>query len=143
MGGPRWVWELLPAQPLLRGAGPVCPGFTFAPPSLPPTPSAPMRPEGASVGRRSGLGSQQAPGGPGGQGKCWPRSLLIVCPPSGAPTPIPLGAWDPFPSPSLPSGAPVPSRLRFSSLLALPQVLPGCWCSSGPLRCPWSPTSSW
>ena len=56
-------------QPTLRGAGPIGPAFTFAPPSLPPIPSGPTWLEGASVGRGSGLGSQQAPGGPSGQGK--------------------------------------------------------------------------
>ena len=76
---PRWTpnhgWVLLGVgttclpQPPLRGAGPGGPAFTFASPYLPPTPSGPTRLEGASVGRGSGLGSQQVPGGPCGQGK--------------------------------------------------------------------------
>ena len=42
---------------------------------------------------------------------------------------FPLWAWDPFPSPSRPSEAPVPSRLPFSSLFtpATPHVLPSHW----------------
>ena len=56
-------------QPPLRGAGPGGLAFTFAPPSLPPTPSGPAQLEGASVGRGSGLGLQQAPRGPSGHGK--------------------------------------------------------------------------
>ena len=42
---------------------------------------------------------------------------------------FPVQAWDPFPSPSRPSGAPAPSRLHFSSPLTppMPHVLPGRW----------------
>ena len=35
---------------------------------------------------------------------------------------FPLRAWDPFPSPSCPSGAPVPSHLHFSSPLTPPHA---------------------
>ena len=56
-------------QPPLRGASPGGPAFTFAPSSLPPTPSGPTHLEGILVGRGSGLGSQQASGGPSGQEK--------------------------------------------------------------------------
>ena len=76
---PRWTpncgWVLLGVgtpplpQPPLRGAGPGGPAFTFAPPSLPHARSGSARLEGASVGRGSGPGSQQAPRGPRGQGK--------------------------------------------------------------------------
>ena len=42
---------------------------------------------------------------------------------------FPLRVWDPFPSPSRPSGAPVPSRLHFSSPFTppMPPVLRGPW----------------
>ena len=42
---------------------------------------------------------------------------------------FPLRAWDPFPSPSRPSGMPVPSHLHFSSPFTphMPHVLPGHW----------------
>ena len=42
---------------------------------------------------------------------------------------FPLWAWDPFPSPSRPSGAPVPSSLHFSApfTLPMPHTLPGLW----------------
>lgn len=39
---------------------------------LPPTPSGPTWPDGASVGRGSSQGPQQAPQAPSGQRKCWP-----------------------------------------------------------------------
>ena len=75
----RWTpnrgWVLLGVgtpplpHPPLRGVGPVGLVFTFVPSSLSLTPSGPVWLEGASVGKGSGSGSQQAPGGPGGQGK--------------------------------------------------------------------------
>ena len=42
---------------------------------------------------------------------------------------FPLQAWDPFPSPSHPSGAPVPFHLHFSSPFPHPKphVLPSLW----------------
>ena len=42
---------------------------------------------------------------------------------------FPLRAWDPFPSPSQPSGAPVPSHLHFSSPFTppMPHILPSGW----------------
>ena len=42
---------------------------------------------------------------------------------------FPLGAWDPFPSPSRLSGAPVLSHLHFFSPFTppTPHVLPSCW----------------
>ena len=57
---------------------------------------------------------------------------------------FPLWAWDPFPSPSRPSGAPVPSRLHFSSpsLSPHPTSYLVAGGSSCPLRCPWSPTGA-
>ena len=72
-------------QPPLRGASPVGLAFTFPLPSLPLTPSGQAWLEGGSVGRGSGPGSQQAPRGPSGQGKRWPPSFLILCPPNGPP----------------------------------------------------------
>ena len=51
---------------------------------------------------------------------------------------FPLRAWDPFPSPSRPSGAPVLSSLHFSSPFTppTPHVLPCRWGLLRPLRCP-------
>ena len=69
----------------LRGASPVGLAFTLPLPSLPLTPSGQAWLEGGSVGRGSGPGSQQAPRGPSGQGKRWPPSFLILCPPNGPP----------------------------------------------------------
>ena len=72
---PKCGWVMLGVgtpplpKPPLRHASPGGPGFTFATPSLPPTPSGPAQLEGASVGRGSGPGSQQVPGDPSGQGK--------------------------------------------------------------------------
>ena len=130
-------------QPPLRGVGPEGPAFTFAPPSLPPTPSGPAWLEGASMGRGSGPGSQQVPGDPSEQGKPGQapfRSSVLLMVPN-----LPLRAWDPFSSLSHPSGAPVPFRLHFSSPFTppMPHVLPGHGGSSHPLRCPRSPTGAW
>ena len=106
-------------KPPLRGAGPLGPAFTFAPPSLPPTPSGPMGLEGASVGRGSGPGSQQLPRGPSGQGECWPCSLLILCPPNG-PLLSPSGCGIPSPSPAAPQGC----RTRPASTSPPPSLPP-------------------
>ena len=61
-------------------------------------------------------------------GETWPHYLLILCPPNGSPFSR-LLAWDPFPSPSRPSGVPVPSHLQFSSPFtpSTPHILPGRW----------------
>ena len=112
-------------QPPLRGAGPRGLAFNFAPHSLPPSPSGPAWLEGPSVGRGSGLGSQQVPGVHLG------RRNLVTLPfdplPSKWSPNFPLRVWDPFPSPSCPSGVPVLSHLHFSSPFTLPtsHVLPG------------------
>ena len=130
-------------QPPLRGAGPRGLAFTFAPPSLPPTPLGPAWLEGASVGRGSGPGSQQAPGGPSGQGKPGHAPfcsfvLLVVpqFPPSGVRS---------LPLPQLPfSGAsPIPPPLPLPFAPPCPTSYPVAGGSSHPLRCPWSPTSAW
>ena len=75
--------------------------------------------EGASVGRASGRGSQQAPRGPD-------RGKLAMLPfdplPSQWSPSFPFWAWDPFPSPSHPSGVPVLSHLHFSSPLTPPNA---------------------
>ena len=128
-GGSHLVSEHLPIpQPPLRGAGTGGPAFTFAPPSPPPTPSRPVHLEGALVGRGSGLGSQQRfLGAQVGRGNL---AMLPVDPlPSQLFPSFPLQAWDPFPSPSCPSGAPVPSCLHFSSPFTplTPHILPGGW----------------
>ena len=106
---------------------------------FPPSHSLRTRAEGPSVGRGSGLGSQQAPGGPSGQGNL--ATLPFDPLPSQWFPNFPLRAWEPFPSPSRPSGAPVLSRLHFSSPFTppMPPVLPGRW---GFLPCPWSPTGA-
>ena len=130
-------------QPPLRGAGPRGPAFTFAPPSLPLTPSGPTPLEGASVGRGSGLGSQQVPGSPSGQGNL--ATLPFDALPSQWFPSFPLWVWDPFVSPSRPSGAQShpASTSPPPSLPPHPTSYPVTGGSSRPLRCPWSPTSSW
>ena len=112
-------------QPPLKGAGPIGLAFTFAPPSLPPTPSGPAWLEGSSVGRGSGPGSQQAPRVPSGQGNLATLPFDPL-PPRWSPS-FPLLVWDPFPSLSRPSGAPVPPCLHFSSPLIPPHIIPSCW----------------
>ena len=58
---------------------------------------------------------------------------------------FPCWAWDPFPSPSRPSGTPVLSCLHFSSHFTppTPYILHGHWGFLLSLRCPWSPTGTW
>ena len=89
----------------------------------------PARPEGTLKGGGSGSGPQQAPRCPSGLVKRWPSSLLILQSPEGlSPSPLipslwvgPSRAWEPLPSPSCPSGAPVLSGLYFASPPQLPQ----------------------
>ena len=79
--------------------------------------------EGALEGRGLGLGPQQTPCSPIGQGKHWPHSLLIFRSPEGlSPSSLILSlwvglswAWEPLPSPSRPSGALVASSIYFPS----------------------------
>ena len=58
---------------------------------------------------------------------------------------LPLPSWDPFLSPSYPSGVPVPSCLHFSSpsLPPCPMSYLVAGGSSHPLRCLWPPTGAW
>ena len=113
-------------QPPLRGAGPRGPAFTFAPPSLPLTPSGPAWLEGDSVCRGSGLGSQQVPGGPSGPAKRWPCSLLVLCPPNGPPH-FPSRHGIPFTPPAAPQGR----RSSPASTSPLPSLLPTSYPVSG------------
>ena len=117
----------LPQLPLC-GASPRGLAFTFAPPSLPPTPSGPVQLEGALVGRGSDQGSQQAPGGPKWAGETWPRSLLILCPPIGSPvSPFEHGIPSP-PQPPLRGASPVPPPLFLPPHSpTTPHILPGHW----------------
>ena len=120
-------------QPPLRGASLGGPAFTFAPPSLPPTPSGLEWLEGASVGRGSGLGSQQVSGGPSEQGKHWPCSLLILCPPNGPQFP-PSGVGSlPLPQPPLRGFSPIPPPLL------LPLHSPQAPCSTRSVGVPLVP----
>ena len=145
----RWVPLGVGIPPLpqlpLRGAGAGGLAFTFAPPSLPPTPSVPSLLEGALVGRGSGPGSQQAPGGPR-----WAGETLAMLrfdplpshrpphPPSGVgslllPQP-PLRGTGPVPPPLLlpPCSTPHPTRS-----LGVPPIPSGvCGPPPVPGRCP-------
>ena len=134
--GPRTMggWVLLgvgtPTLPQLplRDASPVVPAFTFAPPSLPPIPSGsawlerPWWAEDQARDLSRLLGAQE------GRGKL--ATLPFDSLPSQWSPNFLLQAWDPFPSPSRPSGVPVRSRLHLSSPLTpppTPHILPGCW----------------
>ena len=114
-------------QPPLRGAGPRGPAFTFAPPSLPPTPSGPHGWRGPRRAEDQAWDLSRFLGAQVGRGNL---AMLPFDPlPSQWFPNLPLRVWDPFPSPSHPSGAPVPSRLHFSSPFAppTPHVLPSHW----------------
>ena len=56
------------------------------------------RPEGISKGKGSDPASQQVPQVPRWQGKCWPHSLLILCPQDGLSC-FPSGRGNPSPPP--------------------------------------------
>ena len=120
-------------QPPLRGAGPVGLYFIFAPPSLPPTPSGLARLEGVSVGKGSSPGLSRLLGVQVGRGK------LTTLPSDPLPSQwslnFPLRVWNPLPSPSRPSGAPVPCHLHFSSPLTPPHAP----CPTLSLRVPPNP----
>ena len=96
-------------QPPLKGAGPRGLAFTFAPPSLLPTTSGPGGAQAVDRGKLAMLSFDLLP-------SQWSSN-------------VPLRAWDPFPSPSHPSGAPVLTRFHFSSSLTapMPHILPGHW----------------
>ena len=130
-------------QPPFRGAGPGGPAFTFAPPSLPPTPSGPAWLEGASVGRGSGPGSQQVPAGPSGQGKPGYTPFCSSALPM-VPQYLPLGVGS-LPLRQPPLRGPVPSHLHFSSPFTLPtpHILPSHWGFLPSPRCPWFPIGAW
>ena len=119
---PSWTTNWVPLgvgtppfpQPPLRGANPVSPAFTFAPPSLPPTPSGSVWLEGASTGRGSGPDLNRLPGAQEGRGNL--ATLPFDPLPSQWSPNFPLQALDPFPSPSHPLGVPVPSCFHFYPL---------------------------
>ena len=101
-------------QPPLRGAGPRGPAFTFAPPSLPLTPSGPAWLEGDSVCRGSGLGSQRFPGAQvdrlnAGHAPFWSSALPMVPPIS----PPGMGSLS-LPQPPLRGAGPVQPPLLLS-----------------------------
>ena len=113
-------------QPPLRGAGPVGLAFTFAPTSLSPTPSgpAPLEPRWAE---HQAQDLSQLLGAQVGRGNL---AMLPFHPlPSQWSPSFPLRVWDPFPSPSHPSGAQGLSHLHFSSPFTppTPHILPGLW----------------
>ena len=100
---------------------------------------------------RWGLGGQRIrPGisagswGPKWAGETWPHSLVILCPPNGSPI-SPFGCGIPSPPPAATQGC--QSRPTSTSpppsLLPCPTSYPVAGDSSGPLRCPWPPTSAW
>ena len=130
---PNHGWVLLGVatpplpQPPLRAASPRGPAFTFAPPSLPPTPAGPCGCRGPQWAEDQAWDLSRLPGAQVGRGNL--ATLPFDPLPSQRSPSFPLQAWDPFPSPSRPSGMPVPSRLHFSSPFTplLPHVLPGCW----------------
>ena len=142
----RWTpncgWVLLgvgtpPLSQLpLRGAGP-----TFAPPSLPPTPSGPAQLEGASGGQRIRPRISAGSWGPKWAGETWPRSHLILCPPNGSPN-SPFRRGIPSPPPATPQQGRQSHPASTSPPPSLPPPCPPSYPvtggSSRPLRCPWS-----
>ena len=129
---PNGGWVLLGVgtppipQPPLRGAGPGGPGFTFAPPSLP-------LPQDLRGWRGPWWAEDQARDLNRFLGVRVGRGNLVTLPFDPLPSQwfpnFPLRAWDPFPSPSRPSAAPVLSRIHFSSPFTppTPHILPGSW----------------
>ena len=114
-------------QPPLRGAGPGGLAFTFASPSLPPTPSGPTRLEGAWWAEDQAQDLSRLLGAQVGRGNL---AMLRFDPlPSQWSPDFPLPARAPFSSPSRPSGVPVPSHLHFSSPFTppTPHALPSRW----------------
>ena len=115
-----------PATP--QGCRPRGLAFTFAPPSIPPTPSGPVQLEGASLGRGSGPGISTGSWASKWAGETWPHSLLILCPPSGSPI-SPFGCGIPSPPTAAPQGrqSHPTSTSPPPSLPPMPHVLPGHW----------------
>ena len=127
-------------QPTLRGAGPGGLVFTFAPPSLLPSPSDPC---GWRVPRWAEDQAQDLSRFLGAQvGRRNLATLPVDLLPSQWFPNFPLQAWDPFPSSSHTSGAPVPSDLHFFYPFTPPTPYLVAGGSSCPLRCSWSPTSA-
>ena len=130
VGGSRWVSEHLPSPSHPSGMRSWRSGLYFCSP-FPPSHSLRTHVAGGGLGgQRIRPGISAGSWGSKWAGETWPCSLLILCPPN-----FLLRAWDPFPSPSCRSGAPVLSRLHFSSPFTPPtsHVPPGCW---GFLPCP-------
>ena len=81
--------------------------------------------------------------GPKWAGETWPRSLLILCLPSGPPI-SPFGCGIPSPPPATPQGRQSQPASTFPppSLPPHPTSYPVAGGSSCPLRCLWSPTGA-
>ena len=105
---------------------------------------------GGLCGQRIRPGISAGSQGPSGQGKPWPYSLLILCPPNGAPL-SPSRRGIPSPPPPTPKGhrshptstSPPPSlppKPHVLRVAGVPPIPLGVRC---PLRCLWSPTGAW
>ena len=128
MGGSHWVSEHLPSPSHPSGVQ----VLEVRPLLLLPLPSLPL-PQDPHAWRGPRWAEDQARylsrflGAQVGRGN---MSMLPFDPlPSQWFPNFPLRVWDPFPSPSHPSGTPVPSCLHFSSTFTppMPHVLPGRW----------------
>ena len=129
--GPSRAWEplLSPSRPR-RATNPVWPPLFLSPLPLPPSHALRTHTAGgASEGRGSGLGPQQTPRSPSGQGKCWLCSLRSpkgLSPIPDAPLTMrgPLQAWE-LPQPPLRGTGPnLPPPLPM--LPPHPHILPSC-----------------
>ena len=131
-----------PAAP--QGCRPRRSGLYFCSP-FPPSCSLRIRPAGGGLSGqrirpRISAGSQ----GPTWSGETCPRSLLILCPPSGPPI-SPFGRRIPSPPQAAPQGrlsCPA-STCPSPSLPPRPASYPLAGGSSRPLRCPRSPAGAW
>ena len=99
---------------------------------------------GGLGGQRIRPGISAGPWGPKWARETWPRSLLLLCPPSGSSI-SPFGRGIPSPPPAATQG-----RQSCPTSTSPPPSLPPCPTSypvaggsSRPLRCPWSPTGAW
>ena len=128
VGGSCWVQELLPSPS--HPSGVLVP--EVRPLLLLPLPSLPL-PQDPHSWRRPRWAEDQAQGLNRFLGTQVGRENLAMLPfyplPSQWFPNFPLWAWDPFPSPSHPSGALVPSCLHFSFPFSplMPHVLPSRW----------------